>query len=86
VGGRQKTEAPIKTSADRQAPPTGEFYFGASGEFKVGIYTLGKPHGDADEDEPLKRSRDRYDQSRHNRLPFSVTAEERAFPLFNLQR
>jgi transposase InsO family protein len=38
--GRQKAEAPIKTSADRHARQTGEFYFGASGEIKIGIYRL----------------------------------------------
>ncbi|WP_371212333.1 hypothetical protein [Methylosinus sp. LW4] len=36
---RPKTEEQITSTADRHARQTGEFYFGASGEIKIGIYT-----------------------------------------------
>jgi hypothetical protein len=36
---RPKTEVLIKTSADRRARQTGKFYFGASREIKIGIYS-----------------------------------------------
>jgi hypothetical protein len=39
VDDRQKMEALTKKPTDRQSRQTGEFYFGASGEIKIGIYT-----------------------------------------------